>query len=258
MLEYLTQLAGARRVRRCKLDCMQIGSAQWQQLIVEGSRAFGIEIESGVAEQFAVHARELVHWTARINLTAITDAEEIAVKHILDSLAPVALLPDHATLLDIGSGGGFPGIPLKLVRPSLEVSLIDASRKKVTFLRHVIRALGLSGIQALHVRAEALGRSPEAPHQFQVIISRALSPLEPFLRMALPLLAPAGMIIAMKGKVTDSEASTARDRVLARLSVPDEEKSHISLQVQSYRLPLLNSQRSLVILQKRPRTEDGT
>jgi 16S rRNA (guanine527-N7)-methyltransferase len=237
---------------------MQIGSVQWQQLIVEGSRAFGIEIEPGVADQLAVHARELVHWTARINLTAITDAKEIAVKHILDSMAPVAVLPHHATLLDVGSGGGFPGIPLKLVRPSLEVSLIDASRKKVTFLRHVIRTLGLTGIQALHLRAEDLERSPEVPHQFEVIISRALSALEPFLRMALPLLTPAGMIIAMKGKLTDSEALTARDHVLARLSVPDEEKSRISLRVRSYRLPLLNSQRSLVILQKLPQTADAT
>ena len=236
---------------------MQIGSAQWQQLIVEGSRAFGLEIESGLAEQFAVHARELVHWTARINLTTITDAEEIAVKHFLDSLAPAALLPHDATLLDIGSGGGFPGIPLKLVRPSLEVSLIDASRKKVTFLRHVIRTLGLSGIQALHLRAEDLGRSPEAPHQFQVIVSRALSALEPFLRMALPLLAPTGTIIAMRGKLTDSEALTARDHVLALRSGPGAEKSDISLQVRSYRLPLLSSQRTLVILQKRPRNPDA-
>ena len=237
---------------------MQIGSAQWQQLIVEGSRAFGIEIGPDVAEQFAVHARELVHWTARINLTAITDAKEIAVKHILDSLAPAALLPHQGTLLDIGSGGGFPGIPLKLVRPSLAVTLIDASRKKVTFLRHMIRILGLTGIQALHLRAEDLQRNPEVPHQFQIIISRALSALEPFIRTALPLLTPVGMIIAMKGKTTDSDAVCARDNLLAHLWVADREKSHVSLEVRSYRLPLLNSQRSLVILQKLPKTADAS
>ena len=230
---------------------MEIGSAQWRQLLAEGSRAFGVEIGPEVAEQLAMHARELLRWTARINLTAITDAREIAVKHILDSLAPAGLLPPHGTLLDIGSGAGFPGIPLKLVRPSLGVTLIDASRKKVNFLKHVIRTLGLTDIQALHLRAEDLGGQPDLPHQFEFIVSRALSTLEPFLRTALPLLTPGGIVIAMKGRLTDSEAPAA---VVARLGA----ESSIALEVRSYGLPLLESQRSLVILRKLSRTEEAT
>ncbi len=236
---------------------MEIGSAHWKQIIVEGAKAFGIEIGPLAAEQFTVHARELVRWTAKANLTAITDAKQIAVKHILDSLAPTPLLPPDATLLDIGSGGGFPGIPLKIVRPTLTVSLVDASRKKVNFLKHVLRTLGLTGIQARHLRAEDLGRNRDLPHEFDVIISRALSALEPFIGLAFPLLAPAGMIIAMKGKPRESEAATALSSVLERLALPDRQKRHISLQVRSYRLPVLHSQRSLVILHRLPHAAEA-
>ena len=105
-------------------------------------------------------------------------------------------------MLDIGSGGGFPGIPLKVLRPKLSVTLIDASRKKVSFLKHVIRTLKLDNIDAFHIRAEDLAAHPSYLNRFDVIISRALSSLEHFVRLAVPLLAKWGIIIAMRGKVT--------------------------------------------------------
>ena len=135
---------------------MEIGSKEWSRLIIEGAGAFGIDLKHHHTDQYAIHARDLVQWTKKINITSITDPFEIAVKHFLDSIAPAPLIPPGAALLDVGSGGGFPGIPLKVLIPSLTVTLVDASRKKVSFLKHVIRTLALDNINAIHYRAEDL------------------------------------------------------------------------------------------------------
>ena len=130
---------------------MEIGSREWQRLIIDGSRVLGIEIDEGLTAQFIVHASELIKWNRKINLTAITDPRNIAIKHLLDSLAPALHIPDEARLLDMGSGGGFPGIPLKILKPSLFVMLIDGNRKKVNFLKHVLRTLYLENIAAFQI-----------------------------------------------------------------------------------------------------------
>ena len=187
---------------------MKIGSEEWSKLIIEGARAFDIDLERHHTELFAVHARELLHWNQTINLTAITDPFEIAVKHFVDSLAPAELISPGATLLDIGSGGGFPGIPLKLAIPTLSVTLIDASRKKINFLKHLIRSLKLEGIEALHIRAEALASNPAYHKHFDFITSRALTDLNSFIRQAHPLLAANGQMISLKGKMDQPEVET--------------------------------------------------
>ena len=101
---------------------MQIGSKEWSDLIIEGARTFGIELNADQTRQFAVHARELMYWNQTFNITAITDPGEIALKHFLDSLPAAGHIPPRATVLDIGSGGGFPGIPLKIFMSSLTVT----------------------------------------------------------------------------------------------------------------------------------------
>ncbi|MEE9497150.1 MAG: 16S rRNA (guanine(527)-N(7))-methyltransferase RsmG, partial [Desulfobacterales bacterium] len=164
---------------------------------------------------------------------------DIAIKHFLDSLAPAGFIPDRARLLDIGSGGGFPGIPLKILKPSISVLLIDGVRKKVNFLKHVLRTLNLENIEALQVRAENLLKDPESANSFDVIISRALSDLEPFVKNALPLLAKQGTIIAMKGAVAQKELDAVRSNVPGNL---------YALEVENYRLPSINTLRSIVII----------
>ena len=164
---------------------MQIGSKEWSDLIIEGAAAFDIDLNHRQTRQFATHAAELVRWNQKINITAITDPFEVAVKHVLDSLPAARFISGDAILLDIGSGGGFPGLPLKVLMPSLSVTLIDASRKKVSFLKHVIRTLKLDNIEALHIRAEDLANDPLYRNRFNVIISRAVSSLELFRRCLL-------------------------------------------------------------------------
>ncbi len=228
---------------------MEIGSNPWAQVIVEGARALGLELDARHIDLFAVHARELVHWTRVTNLTTITDPFEIAVKHFLDSLAPAAFIPPHATcLLDIGSGGGFPGIPLKIVRPSLTVTLIDASRKKVSFLRHVIRTLNLQGIEALHVRAEALAGDSADRRHFDVIISRALGDLQSFVRHGLPLLAQEGLLMALKGRVDQAEIEDMQSMALQGPQGSASGPSGRAVMVEKYRLPGIHLPRSIITI----------
>ena len=218
---------------------MEIGSREWQSFIIDGARMLGIEIDEGVSAAFSIHACELINWNRKINLTAITNPRDIAIKHFLDSLAPAGFIPDRARLLDIGSGGGFPGIPLKILKPSISVLLIDGVRKKVNFLKHVLRTLSLENIKALQIRAENLLKNPECANSFDVIISRALSDLEPFVKNALPLLAKQGTIIAMKGAVAQKELDAVRS------NVPGD---RYALEVENYKLPLIEAARSIVII----------
>lgn len=218
---------------------MEIGSREWQNFIIEGAQKLGIEIDSGITEQFAVHASELIRWNRKINLTAITHPKDIAVKHFLDSLPPARFVHDHARMLDIGSGGGFPGIPLKILNPSLKVTLIDGTRKKVNFLKHALRTLKLENIEAHQIRAEILSEESAYVNFFDVIISRAVSSLKRFVTMALPLLAKNGTIMAMKGEVDQSELDAVN------LDSPAE---RLQLEVQNYKLPSTKAARSIVII----------
>jgi 16S rRNA (guanine527-N7)-methyltransferase len=191
-------------------EMTQIGSKKWQNLILEGAKNLDIQLDKRKIDKFAIHAMELMKWNQKINLTAITDPFEVALKHFLDSIVPVQLIPSNASLLDIGSGGGFPGIPLKIILPSLSVTLIEASRKKVSFLKHIIRRLELKSIDALHIRAEEFANSPGIAKTFDVIISRALSSMPSFAETALPFLKKEGAIIAMRGNVSDNEIELLR------------------------------------------------
>ena len=226
------------------MDRMEIGSAEWEKLIHDGAGVMGIAVSPEEIRQFTIHASELIRWTRRTNLTSITDPAEVAVKHFLDSIAPASLIPPGARLLDIGSGGGFPGIPLKIMDPSLPVTLIDAVRKKVSFLNHVIMTLQLKRIEAHHIRSEKIDRA----WRFDVIVSRALSSLEDFVSQALPLLARGGLIIAFKGCAAEAKSEceqmlSGSDRILS-----PEVKNALCVEFQKYALPFTKEDRTLVLI----------
>jgi 16S rRNA (guanine527-N7)-methyltransferase len=229
---------------------MQISSKEWSDLIIEGAAAFDIDLNHSQTRQFAVHATELVRWNRKINITAITDPFEVAVKHFLDSLPVARFLPKDATILDIGSGGGFPGLALKILMPSLSITLIDASRKKVSFLKHVIRTLKLDNIEALHIRAEDLANDPLYRNRFNVIISRAVSSLELFCCLALPLLIAEGSMMALKGDVGFDEINQLQDRGFGDGGDPKTAIRQFSVTVEKFLLPFLNSNRAIVIIRK--------
>lgn len=227
---------------------MKTGSESWHQLVRGAAEILGVTVERRVSEQFAVHAVEMLAWNRKVNLTAITDPREMALKHFVDALAPLPLLQPGCRLLDIGSGAGFPGIPLKAAMPSLDVTLIDAARKRTHFVRHVIRLLGLKNIAAHHQRSGDLARNTPSIASFDVIVSRAFSSLESFFKEAAPLLAQGGRIIALKGNLAQDELKNL-DLLLERKKA-DSAKGETAFvrKVVPYRLPLLGDGRNLVIL----------
>ena len=229
---------------------MEIGSPDWENLIIDGASAFQTRVDHQMAHQFSLHARELIKWNQKINLTAMTDPTEIALKHYLDSIAPARWIPPTCSLLDIGSGGGFPGIPLKVVIPSLTVTLIDGSRKKISFLKNIIRTLKLENIDAQQIRAEDLTKEADAFRQFDVVISRALSSLSTFVKMALPLLADRGMIIALKGEMDQQKVAELQPTVFEQIT-PSTGGSHsYAMTLENYHLPVIQSKRSMLIIRK--------
>lgn len=227
---------------------MEIGTNEWSNFLIDHAKTIGIDFDRTQNRLFSAHAAELIKWNRKINLTTITDPIEVASNHFLDSMVPARLMPPHAAMLDIGSGGGFPGIPLKVLLPELSVTLIDASRKKVSFLKHVIRTLKLDDIEALHMRAEDLADQPGYINRFDVIVSRALTSLECFVRLALPLLACGGLIMALKGQVGNVELADLRENVLTKLNSAGSAVRPLTIFLERYSLPVLYSERTIVTL----------
>lgn len=211
------------------------------EYLERGAADLGIELDQAQLGKFATFAHELLKWNRKINLTSIVRLDEIAVKHFIDSLSVVPYLDASGELLDIGSGGGFPAIPLKIVLPDLTVVSVDAVEKKVLFQRHVARLIQLEKFIALHARAETLPL--EYGERFGRIVSRAFSDIPTFVELALPLLAPEGVMVAMKGKEGRREAEDAADRL--------DQLGTIITEIVEFQLPLLAEARSVVIIRKK-------
>ena len=174
-------------------------------ILMEGAKTFGIHLDEKLIEAFDLFLKELIKWNQKINLTAIRTEKGIIIKHFLDSLSASPYLLNTFSLLDIGSGAGFPGIPLKIVCPSLKVTLIDSVRKKVDFQRHIIRTLGLKGIEATHGRVQDKELLQSRGGRFDAAISRAFSDLQSLLVLSFPFLKKGGILLAMKGEVSGEE-----------------------------------------------------
>ncbi len=177
--------------------------------LAEHAREFGIELSPTQLEAFELYYRKLVEWNARFNLTTITEREDVIVKHFLDSLSVAPAISKAATLIDIGSGAGFPGLPLKIALPSLRVTVMDSTGKKVEFLKHVIAALNLSEVTALHARAEELARQPAHREKYDAAVARAVGGLTTLLEYALPFVRVGGVFVAQKGIDVDEEVRRA-------------------------------------------------
>ncbi|MGD1151455.1 MAG: 16S rRNA (guanine(527)-N(7))-methyltransferase RsmG [Syntrophales bacterium] len=179
------------------------------QILSEAANAMGIALGKGELSLFAAYYGELLAWNSKINLVSVKSDRDIIIKHFIDSLTLLPYIRDNTCrVLDIGSGAGFPGIPLKIAVNSLKVFLLESSRKKSSFLKHVIRSLDLTDTVVIHNRAELL--MDEAYRGFfQIVTSRATFKLPQFLRMGAFFLAPRGSLIAMKGNKSDQELTEA-------------------------------------------------
>ena len=174
-----------------------------------------LEITGRQADQLDRYAQLLVEWNEKMNLTAITDPEGVLVKHLMDSLTVLRSLPaagEKVRLIDVGTGAGFPGIPLAVMREELELTLLDSLNKRLVFLEAVCRALGLEA-RCVHARAEEAGRQKAHREKYTVATARAVAALPALCEYCLPLVVPGGVFLAMKGPDGEREAQEAASAI---------------------------------------------
>lgn len=171
------------------------------------------ELPSLTAEQhqrLCVYYEMLVDWNTRMNLTAITEPNEVAQKHFADSILPQRLIPKNASVVDVGTGAGFPGIPLAIARPDIHVTLMDALQKRIGFLTAVCAELGLN-FPCVHARAEEAGRNPLYRARFDRALSRAVAPASVLAELTVPFLKAGGVSLMYKGPQAEAELSAAEN-----------------------------------------------
>ncbi|HEX9923195.1 MAG TPA: 16S rRNA (guanine(527)-N(7))-methyltransferase RsmG [Anaerolineae bacterium] len=183
-----------------------------RQLLANGAQQFDLALSEAQLDAFERYSRELIAWNERVNLTRIVAPGEIVTKHFLDSLSVSLVLPELRSpfaIIDVGSGAGFPGLPLKIALPDIALTLLEATAKKTAFLEHLVGVLGLTGVTILTARAETVGRRPEKREQYDAAVARAVSALSVLVEYTLPLVKVGGWIILQKGQDPTSELKEA-------------------------------------------------
>ncbi len=232
------------------------------ELLLEGARSLGLHLTSKHLRAFQIYYRELNAWNRKFNLTTVTGYEEVQVRHFLDSLTcllalPVPGLDDRERLphvvplstrdapllcIDVGTGAGFPGLPVKIMRPAMQMTLLDSSRKKISFLQHLVDCLELGGVEPLWGRAEEIGQDSHHRERYDVVLARAVADLNVLVEYCLPLCRKGGCFIAQKGAEIEQEvknAEAATTLLGGRLR-----------DIRALRLPGLKDPRSLVLVDK--------
>ena len=175
----------------------------------------GISLTAEQLERFARYQALLLEWNQRINLTAAKSAQEIQVRHFVDSLTCMLATGDlnGRSLIDIGSGAGFPGLPLKIVNPHMELVLVESVEKKGGFLKEVVQELNLAKVSVVMDRAEVIGHKPEHRQRYDWAVARAVAPLSPLLEYLLPLCRVGGHALAQKGARAEEELLSSREAI---------------------------------------------
>ncbi|TWI59600.1 16S rRNA (guanine(527)-N(7))-methyltransferase RsmG [Halalkalibacter nanhaiisediminis] len=204
----------------------------------------GITLTEKQEQQFDTYYRILVEWNEKMNLTAITDEDEVYLKHFYDSLSASFYydFQPGQRLIDVGAGAGFPSIPLKILFPELHVSIVDSLNKRITFLEHLATELGLEGVSFYHDRAETFGQNVQHRQQYDIVTARAVARMSVLAELCLPLAKINGDFIAMKGAGTSDELNDAQKAIalLGGSIILDE----------AFTLPIEKSERHIVHIRK--------
>jgi len=205
------------------------------------ARDYGMELSDRQLELFGLYLKELMRWNEKMNLTGLRDPGRIVVELFLDSIVPGAMIPHEGSLLDVGSGAGFPGLPLKILYPDLDVCLLESREKRVSFLRQVIRVMDLEGIGVIHGRIES-GSKIFPLDCYRFTTARAFAPFPQTIRWCSPALCDGGMLICYLGE--------QGPQILAESRVLLEKEKLLIKDALSYRLPGKRGKRHAVILGK--------
>lgn len=186
----------------------------FSEMLQNGASAFGLRLSEQTVADFDTYSNFLIEYNKNVNLTRITDPVEIAEKHFVDSIAPLSMvsLPEGASLIDVGTGAGFPGVPMKLVRPDLRLTLLDSLQKRLEFLRLLSEKLG-QDVTLVHARAEEGGIDPSLRERFDAATSRAVARLPVLCEYCLPYVRVGGVFAALKGPGADEELADAKKAI---------------------------------------------
>ena len=216
----------------------------FQKFMAEAAEAAGLQLSDSQLQQFTRYYEMLIEWNEKMNLTAITEAREVAVKHFVDSLTALetGLFTEGCTVIDVGTGAGFPGLPLKIYRPDLKLTLMDSLQKRVGFLEAAVEELGLQEVTCVHARAEEGARNKAFREKFDFAVSRAVAALPVLAEYTLPFVKQGGFLVALKGAKYAEEAGAA-ERALSLLG-------GAAPRCQEVTLPGLTDKRAIVTVKK--------
>ena len=209
----------------------------------------GIDLSPKQLAQFERYYELLVEWNQKINLTAITDKEEVYLKHFYDSVMLLWMMPqpDYAVrLCDVGAGAGFPSIPLKIIHPEIELTIVDSLQKRIHFLELLVQELGLEQVTCVHGRAEDVGQNPQYRGQFDLVTARAVAALNVLAEYCLPLTKQGGHFLALKAQKTETEIEQAK-KAIAVLGAKLEQQSE-------GQLPIEQAARHFILIKKTKET----
>ena len=186
-----------------------------KKLFTDGIEALSGNVSEAQLVRFEKYSRMLVEWNEKMNLTAVTDPDGIAVKHFLDSILPLYHInfDNISSIADIGTGAGFPGIPLKIMMPDKNVTLIDSLNKRINFLKAVCEETGLNGVECIHGRAEEMGKNKDYREKYDAVVSRAVANMTVLCEYCLPFVKMGGMFVALKAENADEELELAKPMI---------------------------------------------
>jgi 16S rRNA (guanine527-N7)-methyltransferase len=219
-----------------------------QALKHEVMQMLGLALSEAQLAAFELYSQELIEWNQRFNLTSITDSEQIRIKHFLDSLSCWLAMRNAplGKVIDLGTGAGFPGLPLKILQPEMQLTLVEATAKKASFLEHMVQVLRLDGVQVLAKRAEEVGQMPDQREAYDWALARALAPMPVLAEYLLPVVKVGGHALAQKGR----DAKTELDSATAAIETLGGEIS----QMLGVDVPNLGEERWLLVLKKVAKT----
>jgi 16S rRNA (guanine527-N7)-methyltransferase len=219
---------------------------EWKNQLKEQCSMLKIDLSNDKAEKFYQYMEILIKWNENINLTAITEPNEVLQKHFVDSLTVLKDIKENSEIIDVGTGAGFPGIPIKIADESFKVTLLDSLNKRINFLDEVIKNLNLTNINTIHARAEEVGKNGKLREKFDVAISRAVAPLNVLVEYLLPFVKVNGVCICMKGSNTKEEIENSKNAI--KLLGGKIEK------IEEFTLPNSDINRTIIIVRKIAKT----
>lgn len=218
-----------------------------KQMLKDLSKKLNIDLTNEQVEQFERYQNLLLEWNEKINLTAITEENDIIIKHFVDSMTVSKYFKENDKVIDVGTGAGFPGVPLKIVDKTLKITLLDSLNKRINYLNDVIEKLRFDNVETIHGRAEELSRNSKYREQYDVATARAVANLKTLSEYCLPFVKVGGYFVCMKGSDIEEELSNA--------------KSHIEVlggkieEIENFVLPDTDMRRNIIVIKKIKNTD---